>query len=428
MTTVMVVGGQWGDEGKGKCVDLLAEHAQHVMRSQGGANAGHTIVVDKTEYKLHLIPSGILNPLPQCYLGAGMVIDPAKLLEEITMLENLGIQVKGRLWISSRSHVVMPYHKVIDSLSGAKIGTTGKGIGPCYADKALRIGIRMNDLVNSEAFGELLAHVLELKNRELEKIHNASPLTFEAILQEYSAYGHQLSRYVADVESIILDAQSKQENILLEGAQGALLDNTFGTYPFVTSSSTSAAGICLSAGLAPQHIHKTVAILKAYCTRVGQGPFPTEDSTVASQDHNTIREVGTTTGRKRRLGWFDAVLARWTTQQSGATSLAITKLDVLDGLETVKICTGYRLNGKLLQTVPSSAQDLLHAEPCYEELPGWKTPTTQLTHYDQLPNEAKCYLKRLEQLCQTPISMVSVGPERSQTFILSCPYVHKESL
>lgn len=428
MTTVMVVGGQWGDEGKGKFVDLLAAEAKHVIRAQGGANAGHTILIGQAEYKLHLVPSGILEKVPTCYLGAGVVLDPIILLDEIEMLEKAGVTVKGRLWISSKAHLVMPYHKLVDKLAGGRIGTTGRGIGPCYADKALRIGIRVGDLDNADRFKAVLQETLAIKNLELEKIYETSPIDFEALYNEYIGYAKQLAPFIADVEQMIMQASQKNENILLEGAQGTLLDNTFGSYPFVTSSSTCASGICLSAGLGPKHINHTLVILKAYCTRVGLGPFPTEDPTVVSADHMTIREIGTTTGRKRRLGWFDAVMARWAVQLNGADGIAITKLDILDDVEEIKICSGYRLDGKEIFHIPSKADDLARVEPIYETMPGWKQPTIALTHYDQLPAAAKAYLKRISDLSGIPIVMISVGPERSQTLIISSPFANKEPL
>ncbi|MDP1836793.1 MAG: adenylosuccinate synthase [Chlamydiales bacterium] len=428
MTTVMVVGGQWGDEGKGKFVDLLAAEAKHVIRAQGGANAGHTIVIGHAEYKLHLVPSGILETSPTCYLGAGVVLDPAILLDEIEMLAKAGIKVKGRFWISSKAHLVMPYHKLVDKLSGGRIGTTGRGIGPCYADKTLRIGIRVGDLINAERFKTVLQQTLAIKNLELEKIYNTTPIAFDTLYNEYIGYAKQLAPYIADVEQMIMQARQKNENILLEGAQGTLLDNTFGSYPFVTSSSTCASGICLSAGLGPKHINHTLVILKAYCTRVGLGPFPTEDPTVVKADHVTIREIGTTTGRKRRLGWFDAVMANWAVQLNGADGIAITKLDILDDVEEIKICSGYRLDGNEIHYVPCNTDDLARVEPIYETMPGWKQPTCDLTHYDQLPAAAKAYLKRIADLSGIPIVMISVGPERSQTLIISSPFANKEPL
>lgn len=433
MTTVLVVGGQWGDEGKGKIVDHLSAKADHVVRAQGGANAGHTVIVGTNEYKLHLIPSGILHAHCQCYLGSGVVVDADILLDEIAQLESIGVRVRGRLWVSPRAHLIMPYHKALDKLmerrkGGTAIGTTGKGIGPCYADKALRLGFRVGDLFDKKRFAVRLTEVLSLKNQELAQIYQAPPLDFQTVYDLFCGYSDTLAPFVRDVESSLFSAQQSRDHILVEGAQGTFLDINFGTYPFVTSSSTCSAGVCLGAGLPPQLIDHVIMVVKAYCTRVGEGPFPTEDSTVSAASHHVIREVGTTTGRKRRLGWFDAVMARRAGKLNGATSLALTKLDILDSLQTIKFCTGYRIEGELCDEVPWDTDVLAHVEPVYDTVPGWNMPTSNITEYEQLPDKAKDYLTRLAALIGIPIGMISVGPERSQTFVLTPAFADKETV
>jgi adenylosuccinate synthase len=424
MPSVIVVGAQWGDEGKGKIIDILTSKAQHIVRAQGGNNAGHTILIGKEEYKLHLIPSGILHPHTQCYIGAGTVLDPEVLIQEIESLESRGYNLKKRLWISPAAHVIFPYHKQIDLLLEKKkgersIGTTGRGIGPCYADKANRLGIRMGELIRPDLFPKALQSLLNLKNEELKQLYSAEHLSYNSMLQQYTGYANFLNSYVASFEPIICEAIKNKEHVLFEGAQGTFLDITSGTYPFVTSSNTVAAGICVGAGIGPSYIDHTLGVVKAYTTRVGNGPLPSEvEDDQYFLDHDQAREYGTTTGRKRRIGWFDAVLVKTAICLNGLQSMALTKLDILDNLREIKICTGYHFHGKLQQHLPSIADDFALLEPVYETLPGWNTPTHQLTKYEDLPTNAKNYLKRIETLCGIPISLISVGPERENTIIL----------
>lgn len=420
-SAIAVIGMQWGDEGKGKVIDLLSENAQHIARAQGGNNAGHTIVVKGKEFRFHLIPSGLLYPHTKCYIGGGTVIDPASILAEMDSLTKHGIDHVKRLYISLYAHIVFPYHRLIDQLSerqkgAGAIGTTGRGIGPCYTDKFNRCGIRLADLLSAE-FRSKLQAALAIKNRELEKIYDQKPLEFEPIFEEYQGYAKRLASFAAPVEELLYAATKKRERILFEGAQGALLDITFGTYPFVTSSCTLSGGVCAGLGVGPSKVDEVVGVAKAYTTRVGGGPFPTELSESEQShfpDHNTSREVGTTTGRKRRMGWFDAVLLRHTICLNGADSLALTKLDILDGLDEVKICTGY----KHCKTFPATVEDLSRALPVYESHPGWKKSTRDAHVYDDLPSPAKAYIRRIEELCDLPVSIVSTGPEREKTLWL----------
>lgn len=412
MPCFIIVGTQWGDEGKGKIIDLLTPDAQHIVRAQGGNNAGHTLVIHGVEFKFHLIPSGILHPHTQCYIGAGTVIDPAVLLEELAMLRSRGIDPKGRLWISPSAHVIFPYHREIDLALEKKkgvraIGTTGRGIGPCYVDKAHRIGIRIAELIHDDLLTEILPSITSFHEGFDPK----------SILFEYRQYAKQLAPYVGPVEQYIHDALSRNETVLLEGAQGTFLDNTHGTYPYVTSSNTLAAGICAGAGVGPTDVQHTLGIIKAYTTRVGNGPLPSEDSSVL-QDHKISREVGTTTGRKRRVGWFDAVIARTAVRLNGITSLALTKLDILDTLPVIRICVDYEINGKKLDHFPYLSSDLEKVTPVYEEMPGWVQDTSKLTSYDQLPQAAKNYIDRISELSGAPISILSLGPDRTQTIVL----------
>ena len=423
MPSVIIVGAQWGDEGKGKVIDLLAEHAEYIVRSQGGNNAGHTIVAKGEEFRFHLVPSGILYPHTHCFIAGGTVIDPKVLLEEIKGLKDKGISLEGRLHISPFAHVVFPYHRLLDKLYEERkkdqaIGTTGRGIGPCYADKANRIGIRICELVDPRALEKKLRSTLSLKNEELQKLFAQHPLSFEAVFEEYAAYGKQLSTYISDVEKIVGKACRQNKNVLFEGAHGTLLDLTYGTYPFVTSSSTISSGVSGGAGIGPTRIQHTVGVVKAYTTRVGAGPLPTalsEQEQNLFLDNAAAREIGTTTGRKRRMGWFDACLVRHAACLNGMDSLALTKLDILDTLKEIKICTGYRLRGQLLDTPPPLVDDLENVEPVYETMPGWNRPTKDITSYDELPKEADRYIKRICELVNTPLSILSLGPERERT-------------
>lgn len=426
MSTVIIVGAQWGDEGKGKVIDLLSEMADLVVRAQGGNNAGHTIIAKGEEYRFHLIPSGILYDHLECYITGGTVIDPKVLLEEIKGLESKGVSVQGRIHLSSYAHVIFPYHCVLDKLyeeqKGAHaIGTTGRGIGPCYADRASRIGIRICELIRPEYLKKRLAFVLPFKNRELESIFQKEPFDLESLFREYEEYGRLLAPYVSDVERTVADACKQNKKVLFEGAHGTLLDTTFGTYPYVTSSSTISSGVSCGAGIGPSRVRHTVGVVKAYTTRVGAGPLPTA-LTEAEQglflDNFAAREIGTTTGRKRRMGWFDACLLRHSVRLNGMDSLALMKLDILDSLDEIKICTGYRLRGELIDSPPPLIEDFEQVEPIYEVVPGWKKSTRDVLALSDLPKEARGYIDRIAELLDTPVSIVSVGPEREKTVIL----------
>ena len=410
---------QWGDEGKGKVIDLLSERAKHIARAQGGNNAGHTIVVGSQEFRFHLIPSGILYPHTQCYIGGGTVIDPVSLLKELDALTAAGVQFEGRLFLSPYAQIVLPYHPILDRLQELRkgsmaVGTTGRGIGPCYADKAQRIGLQLAELVEPSLVSSRIRALLAYKNEELQKLYAHAPIDLESLIQSYTAYGARLKPLVAPVEEMLYDAASRGESILFEGAQGALLDATFGTYPFVTSSCTLAGGACSGFGFGPSRIGSVLGVTKAYTTRVGNGPFPTElktDELAKFPDHHASREIGTTTGRKRRIGWLDVPLLKHTVVLNGADALAITKLDILDALEEIPVCVGYKNHA----CFPVTREVLETVEPIYEVLKGWRTPTGALSAYADLPRNAKRYLERLEELVRVPIALVSVGPERSQT-------------
>lgn len=426
MSSVIVVGVQWGDEGKGKMIDLLAEHAHHIVRAQGGNNAGHTIKIGEEEYRFHLVPSGILYPHTHCYIGGGTVIDPAVLIQEIKGLEARGIIVEGRLSISPHAHIILPYHRDLDKLYEAQkgadsIGTTGRGIGPCYADKALRIGIRIGDLISKDVFVKRLKLAVSIKNQELVKIFNLSEIDIGSLIDEYQGYASFLAPYVTPFEQKLGEHLKTGAYMLFEGAHGSLLDTTFGTYPYVTSSSTLAAGVLAGAGVGPSKVGHTLGVVKAYTTRVGNGPLPSKlspDEEKLFLDCAAAREIGTTTGRKRRMGWFDSVIVRYTASLSGVDSLAITKLDILDNLSEIKICSAYRYKGELLDTPPVLTEEMELVEPVYETLPGWKTPTHDVTRLEDLPTNARRYLDRVEELCAAPISVLSLGPERDRTIFL----------
>ncbi|MFI5335071.1 MAG: adenylosuccinate synthase [Chlamydiales bacterium] len=430
MPGVIVVGMQWGDEGKGKMIDLLSEQAKHVVRSQGGNNAGHTIAVHGEEYRFHLIPSGILYPHIRGYIGGGVAIDPAVLLTELEGLEAKGIKIRGRLMISPYAHLIFPYHRELDKLQeqrkgASAIGTTGRGIGPCYTDRVARVGIRMCQLVDPTILRASLKESLIWKNEEIVRLFQGKALDFETLFEEYRAYGEKLSAFVGPVEEELSSALKKGEAMLFEGAHGTFLDVTFGTYPFVTSSSTISAGVAAGAGVGPTQIDHTLGVVKAYTTRVGNGPLPsalTADEESNFLGHIEAREVGTTTGRKRRLGWYDAPLVRHSASLNGADSIAITKLDVLDQLAEIKICTGYQRAGKRLTTFPASSQEWEGIAPIYETHPGWKSSTREIISLEDLPTHARNYLERIEELSQTPISFLSTGPERHQTLKLRDPF------
>ena len=422
MPVVAVIGAQWGDEGKGHIVDLLADRARLVIRYGGGNNAGHTVVNDRGTFKLHVVPSGIFDPSTVNVIGNGVVVDPAVLIKELDGLQAQGISLE-KLFISERAHVVMPYHVLQDqyeeTLRGDhKIGTTGRGIGPAYADKMARVGIRLADLLHEETLLSRLRQVLEAKNRLLTAVYNQPALSLHEIYLRYLDYGRRLADHVTDTHPIVQRALDKDVAILLEGAQGALLDVDHGTYPYVTSSPPGAAGACQGAGIGPTRISSVAGVFKAYATRVGEGPFPTEvfgaEADVLRQIGTPWAEVGTTTGRLRRVGWFDAVLARYAARVNGIDTMAITKLDVLDSLATIKVCTGYRLHDAELDYPPTNIAVLGKVEPIYEEIPGWQTPTSSIQRFDQLPSQAQDYIARLCELTGTQIGIVSVGPGRDQ--------------
>lgn len=423
MSLVVVVGAQWGDEGKGKIVDLLAENASLVARFSGGSNAGHTVCNPYGEFKLHLIPSGIFYPHTVCLIGNGVVVSPAVLLEELEQLREKGVDT-SRLFISGRAHLVMPYHILLDELEekakGNKaLGTTHSGVGPAYMDKAARSGIRVGDLLHKEGLLLRLRSVLEQKNAILTKIYGVPPLSLQEIYDQYCRYGEQLASCICETGPLIKQALAKGEMVVLEGAQGALLDIDFGTYPYVTSSSPVAGGVFVGLGLSPSKIDCTLGVMKSYTTRVGAGPMPTE---LLDETGELIRqlghEYGSTTGRPRRCGWFDAVASRFSASINGFDAVALTRLDVLDTFESIKICTAYRLNGEIVDQFPSSSTDLENCQPVYEELPGWQCPTTGLLRLEDLPPPARSYVHRLEELVGCPANIISVGPRREQTIIV----------
>lgn len=423
MSSVIVMGTQWGDEGKGKIVDYLAEKADVVVRYQGGNNAGHTVVVDGQEFKLHLLPSGILYKGKTCIVGNGVVIDPGVMIKEIKGMQAKGIDTSN-LKISNRAHVIMPYHRLLDEAEenyrgNLKIGTTKRGIGPCYMDKNARCGIRIVDLMDSEEFSEKLKYNIEAKNRLLKCMYDLEGFDYETVKAEYLAYAEELRPYVVDTSAALNRAEKAGEKILFEGAQATLLDLDHGTYPYVTSSHPIAGGVCVGAGIGPTKIGKVVGVVKAYTTRVGEGPFPTELHD-ATGDHIRERghEYGTTTGRPRRCGWLDAAIVRYAGNLSGIDYMAITRLDILDQLPALKICTGYKYKGQMLDEFPASLKVLGQVEPVYEELPGWQCDTTKVRKYADLPENARRYLERLSQVAGIEIGIVSVGPGRDQTIIV----------
>lgn len=426
MANVIVIGAQWGDEGKGKITDLLSHSADVVVRYQGGNNAGHTVVVGDRTFKLHLIPSGILYPKTECIIASGTVIDPKVLLEEVDRLKELGISTEN-LFIAETSHVTMPYHRVLDRASEDqraehKIGTTGRGIGPTYADKSERVGIRMIDLMDEKRLAKKLRWAIEQKNIVLQKLYNLEPLDAEAIIEEYRGYADRLRHHVVDASLKIDAAIRERRNILFEGAQGTLLDLDHGTYPYVTSSNPVAGGACIGAGVGPTCIDRVIGVAKAYTTRVGEGPFPTElHDEIGNHIGEVGAEFGTTTGRKRRCGWFDGVIGRYAVRINGLDCLAVTKLDVLDDLAEIKVCTAYELDGKVTRDFPSDARAFARAIPIYETLPGWKRSTSECKTVEELPTEAKEYLKFLADLTGTPIAIISLGASRGQTIIVEDP-------
>ena len=423
MASVIIVGTQWGDEGKGKIVDYLANKAQYVVRSQGGSNAGHTVVVDNVKYKLRLLPSGILHKDKVCIIGNGVVIEPKVFLSEIDALIEQKVNMSN-LKISNRAHVLMPYHKILDELQEEdlgenKIGTTKNGIGPCYMDKASRLGIRIVDLMNKEVFAKKLKFNVEIKNKLLKKLYNHEGINYEELLEEYLEYAERLRPYVADTTTILNKAIKEKKNILFEGAQATMLDLDHGTYPFVTSSYPAAGGACTGSGVGPRKIDNVIGVVKAYSTRVGEGPFPSElFDDVGQFIRDKGGEYGTVTGRARRCGWLDACVIKYASYINGLDSIAITRLDILDELEKLKICVAYKYNGEILEDYPADLDILSKVEPVYEEFDGWKTSTTNIREYDKLPENAKKYLKRLSEVIDTEISIVSVGAGRDETIII----------
>lgn len=426
MANVIVIGAQWGDEGKGKITDLLSKSADIVVRYQGGVNAGHTVVVKDQTFKLHLIPSGILYPETQCIIGSGTVIDPQVLIGELDQLAALNVSTE-KLMISQTAHVTMPYHRQIDRASeqkrgNKKIGTTGRGIGPTYADKSERTGIRILDLMNADHVEEQLEWTINYKNVILEKLYEIPPLDPKAVIEEYLGYAERLRPHVVDSSLAIAEGVKKKRNILFEGAQGTLLDLDHGTYPYVTSSNPVAGGACVGAGIGPTMIDRVIGVAKAYTTRVGEGPFPTElDGALGDELCDRGAEFGTTTGRRRRCGWFDAVIGRYAVRINGMDCLAITKLDVLDTLEEIKVCVAYNIDGTRCENFPSSALRFARCEPIYETLPGWQQSTAHCRSLEDLPQVALNYLKFLAELMEVPIAIVSLGASRDQTIIVEDP-------
>lgn len=422
MSAFVVLGAQWGDEGKGKMTDYLAEEADVVVRFQGGNNAGHTVEVEDRQYKLRLIPSGILHDDKLNVIGNGVVVDPIALFEEIDYLEKEGVKVTPKkLIISDRAHVIMPYHKVLDKLKEKSrgkndIGTTGRGIGPCYTDKFERCGIRICDLMSETLFKDKLQQNIEAKNPYITKVLGGEELNFEEIASEYLNVAERLRPYVQDTSVRVYNEIKADKNVLFEGAQGMLLDIDYGTYPYVTSSNTTACGVASGVGIGPNMVTNAVGIAKAYTTRVGKGPFPTElDNEIGEWIREKGHEYGVNTGRSRRCGWLDLVILKTTVRVSGLTSLCITKIDTLAGLEKIKMCVGYKFEDKVIDYFPASLEDLAKCEPIYEEFDGWDDSVADARSYEELPENAKVYLKRIEEATGTKVSIVGVGPKRDQT-------------
>lgn len=421
MPVEVIVGAQWGDEGKGKVIDLLSEKADIVARYQGGANAGHTVIVGDREVVLHLIPSGIFHPHVTCVIGNGVVLDPIALLEEVDQLKTLGVEVRGRLLISHNAHLIMPYHKLLDSIREQgenRIGTTGKGIGPAYIDKFMRIGIKIVDLLDRDVLREKLKHNIEEKNELLSKVYGSEQLDVDTIINEYQEYDKKIDEYVTDTTLYLNQAVRQGKKILAEGAQGALLDVDHGTYPFVTSSNPTSGGACTGLGIPPTAITGVTGVTKAYSTRVGHGPFPTEETGEVGDRLRSIgHEYGATTGRPRRCGWFDAVLLRYSIMVNGIERIAITKLDVLDDFDEIHVCIGYELNGKPLKSFPSDVNTLSKVKSIYESFKGWKTKLSEVRNYADLPEPARRYVEVIERFSGAKVSLISVGARREQTVV-----------
>lgn len=420
---IIVFGAQWGDEGKGKLIDILSRKTDVTVRYQGGNNAGHTVEVGKEQYIFHLIPSAILHKNKTCVIGNGVVIDPKALLSEIEMLKKRNIPIApNRLKISGHAHVVMPYHRILDGLRESKrqqkIGTTGRGIGPCYADKVTRCGIRMIDLLNPRVLKTKLEDNLAEKNEIFTRVYGRSDFSFGDIYNEYLNYGKDIKKYVCDTALFLNQAIDRKKSVLFEGAQGTFLDIDFGTYPFVTSSNSTAGGVCAGSGVSPVKINKVIAAAKAYTTRVGEGPFPTEFSANLEEEIRTKgKEFGATTGRPRRCGWFDSVLVRYAITINGASELAIMKLDVLDDLKNIKICTAYKYKGKVYKDFPMDFEVLSEVEPVYEDLKGWQTSTIGMSRFSKLPTNARRYIERLENILKTKIKYISTGSKRDEFIV-----------
>ncbi len=423
MANTILVGAQWGDEGKGKIIDFLTEHAEVVVRSQGGNNAGHTVIVDGQKYVLHLIPSGILRPGKMCVIGNGVVIDPVAVAKEIDGLLAQGVQVDSRnLLISDCAHLVLPYHRALDEQRELKkgknkIGTTKRGIGPAYGDKAARVGLRLSDLIQRDVFETKLAARIEENNAVLATF-GAEPLDYLEVRDAYLAAGEKLRQFVGNTVVYLHQALAEKREMLFEGAQGTFLDLDHGTYPYVTSSNTTAGGACTGSGVPPNRIDRVLGVMKAYTTRVGEGPFPTENEVFSDMLHEMGREFGATTGRARRCGWFDAVATRYAGMVNGLDEVAVTNLDGLDTLETIRVCTHYRSGGELVDVPPGDVQKLAACEPVYEEHAGWLTPTHEARTWNDLPEKARAYLQRLAELTGAKLVIASVGPNREQTIVL----------
>ena len=422
MPTKVVIGTQWGDEGKGKTIDILAGKADVVVRTQGGNNAGHTIIANGKTHKLQVMPSGILNPKTICIVGNGVVVNPKVLLEEIDNMESQGISTEN-LKIDARAHVIMPYHIELDGLSESArgksdIGTTKKGIGPCYMDKAERSGIRMCDMINTEKFEGMVRDNLKIKNKIIELVYGGTPLDSEAVIAEYNGYADRLRKYVTDTTPILYNKIKEGAEVLFEGAQGTLLDIDLGTYPYVTSSHPISGGVCIGSGIGPTMIDECIGIAKGYTTRVGNGPFPTE---LFDEIGDTIRdkghEYGTNTGRPRRCGWFDAVIARYAVRTSGLTSIVLNKIDPLGGLGKLKICVAYKKNGEITYDFPPTLEELAICEPVYEEMDGWDEDISDIREFDKLPVACQKYVNRIEELCGVKIETIGVGPGREENII-----------
>ncbi len=424
MSAIIVIGAQWGDEGKGKVTDFLAEKSEVVVRSQGGNNAGHTVINGEEEYKLHLIPSGILNPKSLNLIGNGVVIDLAVILDEIDCLKRRGVSFE-HFHISDRAHLIMPYHKILDTLeeqakADGKIGTTGRGIGPAYVDKVNRVGIRVCDLMDEKEFRRKLQIVLEQKNTLLTKVYGADPLDMESMVAEFMVLAERVRPFVADTSVLLYDALKAGQNVLFEGAQATHLDIDHGTYPFVTSSNPIAGGALTGSGVGPTWVDKVIGVAKSYTTRVGNGPLPTElEDDMGEALRQKGHEFGTTTGRPRRCGWFDAVVVRYSVRVNGITDLALTKLDVLDGIEEIKLCVAYQCGDKILKEFPAALSEMEQCRPIYETMPGWMCDISSCRKFEDLPKEAQDYIARIEELTDAKISIVAVGPERTQTIVRS---------